>query len=168
LGLPSYSATGFDATSASISFTGSGVVVFGTVVNGTGNQPMNVSVQLDSDRAFVPTYVPGSSISKGFDYNNQIVKNTSLPFQLHTLTVSLFIISMLERHHSNPPIIQLSITGPTPFFVRLFHSYTTPQIRDQTYYHSFRAFFTTQRISLPRLLLPWGPDRPPASKCSQP
>ncbi|KIM28879.1 hypothetical protein M408DRAFT_329302 [Serendipita vermifera MAFF 305830] len=91
--------TGSDETSVSISFAGTAVVLFGTVVNGTQGQPMSLSVQLDSDTAEIPTYTPGTDITaSGVDNNNKIFNKGALPYQVHTL--------------------KLTVTGTTSFFLR--------------------------------------------------
>jgi hypothetical protein len=119
----SYTGASTGAASAAISFPGVGVVVYGTVVNGTENQRMDVSVKLDDNDIVIPLYTPNANIAKGFDYNNQIFRNDSLPYQVHTLTVSLYYLVSFPRRRDSDFVAQITITGTTSFLVRLLAPY---------------------------------------------
>ena len=104
-------------TSVSFSFAGSAVVIFGTVVNGTQGQPMNVSATIDAQTAEVPTYTPSPAITPaGVDNNNQIFSKGALAYQVHTVKVSFILI--IRSFSPILMVLQLTVTGNTSFYVR--------------------------------------------------
>ncbi|KAG8756271.1 hypothetical protein FRC14_003196 [Serendipita sp. 396] len=93
-------------TTATVTFNGTDVWIFGTVVNGIQNRSLNYTVKVDNNETITePVYIP-TGLANGMDLSWTLFSQRSLPMGSHVITLTLI-------GESSPFLIQGALSRNT-------------------------------------------------------